>query len=136
MTENLNGLLHPPIGGPARVQDLAAILRDPAQHFQIDLDQAPQSIALFRQAADRLRDLMDRAARLADIPAPGFDAVSINAVKEIGQQAAGNDPGSLRSALESGATELDNVATALEQAVQAHRNIDEANAADLRQRGL
>jgi hypothetical protein len=136
MTENLNALLHPPVGGPAPVQDLASILGDPAQHFQLDLDQAPQAIALFRQAADRLRDLEDSAAQLASIPAPGLDAVSINAVKEIGQWAAGNDPGSLRSALESGAVELEKVAKALEQSVQAHRNTDEANAGLLRQQEL
>lgn len=136
MTENLNALLHPPVGGPAPVQDLAAILRDPAQHFQIDLDQAPQSIALFRQSADRLRDLMYDAAQLVNIPAPGRDAVSINAVHEIGQWAAGNDPGSLRSALESGVRELEKVADALEQSVQVHRNTDEANSALLRQQEL
>lgn len=136
MTENLNVLLHPPVGEPAPVQDLASILRDPAQHFQIDLDQAPQSIALFRQAADRLRDLTYEAEQLGNIPAPGWDAVSINAVKEIGQWAAGEDPGSLRSALESGAIELEKAATALEQSVQAHRNTDEANAALLRELDL
>jgi hypothetical protein len=128
MTENLDTLVGPPSTGQAPLLDMASTLRDPAQHFQLDLDQAPQAIAAFRQAADRLRDLMDRAAQLADIAAPGGDAVSINAVKEIGQWAAGHDPGSLRSALESGVIELERV--------QAHRNTDEANAAQLRRQEL
>lgn len=136
MTENLHTLVSPPSTGPAPLLDMASILRDPAQHFQLDLDQAPQAIASFRQAAEQLRDLMDRAARLADIPAPGGDAVSLNAVKEIGQWAAGNDPGSLRSALQSGAIELEKVADSLERSVQAHRDADEANAAQLRQQEL
>lgn len=136
MTENLNMLVGPPSTGPAPLRDMASILRGPAQHFQLDLDQAPQTIAAFRQAADRLRDLVDRAAQLANIAAPGRDGVSINAVKEIGQWAAGHDPGSLRSALESGVIELEKVTDALEQSVHAYRDTDEANAAQLRQQEL
>ncbi|MDQ2790903.1 MAG: hypothetical protein M3Y73_14795 [Actinomycetota bacterium] len=84
MTENINGLLHPPIGGPATAQDLASILGDPTQHFRLDMDQAPQAIAAFRQVAQGMRDLMDQARLLSNVPAPGLDAVSINAAKEIG----------------------------------------------------
>lgn len=40
-TENVNALIHPPAAGPAPIQDLASILLDPAQHFRLDLDQAP-----------------------------------------------------------------------------------------------
>ena len=94
MTENLNGLIHPPVAGPAPVQDLTSILGDPAQHFQLDLDQAPQAIAAFRQVAQGMRDLMDQAERLGNVPAPGPDGVSINAVKEIGQWANSEEPGS------------------------------------------
>ncbi|MDQ2790390.1 MAG: hypothetical protein M3Y73_12000, partial [Actinomycetota bacterium] len=42
MTENLDGLLHPPTAEQAPVQDLAAILGDPTQHFRLDMDQAPR----------------------------------------------------------------------------------------------
>jgi ABC-type transporter Mla subunit MlaD len=131
MTENLNGLLHPPVAGPAPVQELTSILGDPAQHFQLDLDQAPQAIATFRQAAERMRKLMDKASRLADVPAPGLDAVSINAAKEIGQWALSEEPGSLRWALESGAVQLEKAAKALEQSLATYRNTDVANAAHL-----
>ena len=103
MTENLNGLINSPVAGPARIQDLASVLGEPAQHFQLDLDQAPQTIAAFRQVAEGMRDLMDQAERLANVPAPGLDAVSINAAKEIGHWAISEEPGSLRWALESGA---------------------------------
>jgi hypothetical protein len=124
MTENLNALLHPPAAGPAPIQDMTSILRDPAQHFQLDLHQAPKAIAAFRQVAQGMRDLMDEASRLADVPAPGLDAVSINAAKEIGQWAASEKPGSLRWALESGAIQLEKAAKALEQSLATHRNID------------
>jgi len=136
MTENLNGLLHPPVAGPAPVQDLASILGDFAQHFQLDLDQAPQAIAAFRQVAQGMRDLMDQAERLGNVPAPGLDAVSINAAKEIGQWAISEEPGSLRWALESGAVQLEKAATALERSLASHRNTDEVNAAHLSQRQL
>jgi hypothetical protein len=131
MTENLNGLIHPPVAGPAPVQDLTSILGDPAQHFQLDLDQAPQAIAAFRQVAQGMRDLMDQAGMLANVPAPGFDAVSINAAREIGQWAASEEPGSLRWALESGAVQLDKAAKALELSLATHRNTDEVSAANL-----
>ncbi len=131
MTEHLNELIHPPVAGPARVQDLASILGDPTQHFQLDLDQAPKAIAAFRQVAQGMRDLMDQARLLANVPAPGLDAVSINAAKEIGQWAASEEPGSLRWALESGAVQLDRAANALEQSLAIHRSTDEANASHL-----
>ncbi len=131
MTENLNGLLHPPVAGPAPVQDLTSILGDPAQHFQLDLDQAPQAIATFRQVSQGMRDLIDQASLLANVPAPGLDAVSVNAAKEIGQWAASVEPGSLRWALESGALQLEKAADSLEQSLATHRNADEVNAAHL-----
>jgi hypothetical protein len=131
MTQNLNGLLRSPVAGLAPVQDLTSILGDPAQHFQLDLDQAPQAIAAFRQVAQGMRDLMDQALRLANVTPPGLDAVSINAAKEIGQWAASEEPGSLRCALESGAVQLEKAAKALEQSLAIHRNTDDVNAAHL-----
>lgn len=131
MTANLNGLINPPVAGPAPIQDLTSVLGDLAQHFQLDLDQAPQTIAAFQQAAEQMRKLMDDALRLANVPAPGFDAVSVNAAKEIGQWAISEEPGSLRWALESGAAQLEMAADALEQSLAIHRNTDEVNAAHL-----
>jgi hypothetical protein len=131
MTENLTKLINPPVAGPAPVHDLASILGDPAQHFQLDLDQAPQAIAAFLQVAQGMRDLKVEAGRLAEVPPPGMDAVSINAAKEIGQWAISDEPGSLRWALESGATQLEKAAKALERSLASHRNTDEVNAAHL-----
>ncbi len=136
MTENLNGLLHPPVAGPGPVQDLTSILGDPAQHFQLDLDQAPQAIATFRQAAERMRDLKFEVGRLANVPAPGLDAVSMNAAREMGHWAASEEPGSLRSALESGAIQLEKAADALERSLATHQTNDEVNAAHLSRREL
>jgi hypothetical protein len=124
-------LLSPPTAGPTPIQDLSSVLHDPAQHFQLDLDEAPKAITAFRQAAEQLRDLMDEARQLATIMPPGFDAVSVNAAKEIGQWAASQEPGSLRSALESGAIQLEKTADALEGSLITHRNTDEASAAHL-----
>ncbi|MFL6147282.1 MAG: hypothetical protein ACJ72I_07205, partial [Pseudonocardiaceae bacterium] len=67
----------------------------------------------------------------ANVPAPGLDAVSINAAREIGQWAASEEPGSLRWALESGAVQLDKAAKALELSLATHRNTDEVSAANL-----
>jgi hypothetical protein len=131
MTEHLNALLHPPHTGPAPIQDLSSILPGTAHHFQLDLDRAPQAITAFRQAAQDIRDLKREVSRLAHIAAPGFDAVSINAAREIGQWALIEEPGSLRSALESGAIQLEKTADALERSLATHRNIDEAATAQL-----
>ena len=131
MTENLNGLINSPVAGPARIQDLASVLGEPAQHFQLDLDQAPQTIAAFRQVAEGMRDLMDQAERLGNVPAPGLDAVSIDAAKAIRHWSISEEPGSLRWALASGALQLEKAADALEESVAAHRNLDEVNAAQL-----
>jgi hypothetical protein len=131
MTENLNGLINSPVAGPAPIQDLASVLGEPAQHFQLDLDQAPQTIAAFRQVAEGMRDLMYEAERLSNVPSPGLDAVSINAAQEIGQWAVSEEPGSLRWTLESGAVQLEKTADALEQSLASHRDTDEVNAAHL-----
>lgn len=136
MTEHLNALLHPPSTGPVPIRDLSSILLGPAQplqaqHFQLDLDQAPQAITAFRQAADELRDLTRDVRRLAEVRAPGSDAVSVDAAKEIGQWAVTEEPGSLRWALGSGAQELEKTADALERSLATHRNTDEASAAHL-----
>jgi hypothetical protein len=136
MTEYLDGLLHPPTSDPAPIRDLSSILLDPTQHFQLDLDQAPKAIAAFREAAEGLRDLMVDAMRLANVRAPGLDAVSINAAKEIGQWAASADVSSLRSTLESGAIQMEKTADALEQSLATYQNADEANAAYLNQSEL
>lgn len=136
MTENLATLVHPPATGSASLLEMASILRDSTQYFQLDLDQAPQAIATFRQVAEEMRDLIYKAGRLASVAAPGTDAVSINAAKEIGRWAASAEPGSLRSALESGARELEKTADALERSLATYRDADEANTAQLRRSPL
>jgi hypothetical protein len=131
-TENLEVLLHPPTAGPVPIHDLSSILLNSARHFQLDLDQAPHTISTFRQAAQEMRDLRRDVGRLANVAAPGLDAVSINAAKEIGQWAVSEEPGSLRAALESGALQLEKAADALERSLAIHQNTDEANASYLR----
>jgi hypothetical protein len=79
---------------------------------------------------------MDEVRQLGNVKPPGLDAVSIKAAKETSQWAVSEEPGSLQSALESGATQLDKAADALERSLQTHRQTDEANAAHLRSREL
>jgi phosphate uptake regulator len=136
MPENLATLVRPPAAGSAPLLDMASILEGSAQHFQLDLDQAPKAIATFRQVAHDLRILRAEARRLAEVPAPGLDAVSINAAREIGQWAGSEDPGSLRWALASGALELEKAADALERSLATYRDTDEGNAARLRRSQL
>jgi hypothetical protein len=135
MTEHLSALLTPPTAGPTPIQDLTSVLHDPAQHFQLDVDQAPKAIAAFRQAAAELRDLAYTATGLGQVSPPGHDAVSIDAAKVIGQWADGG-PSSLRGVLESGATELERVADALERSLAVHQNTDETNSSMLSRRQL
>jgi hypothetical protein len=136
MTEHLNALLSPPTAGPAPIQDLTSVLHGPAEHFQLDLDQAPKAITAFRQVAEQLRDLMEDVRGLANIRPPGLDTVSINAAKVIGQWASSGGPGSLSASLESGAMQLEKTADTLERSLAVHRSTDEANAAQLNRRQL
>lgn len=136
VTENLSALLAPSVSGPVPMRGLASIPLDSTRRFQLDLDQAPQVIATFRHVAHELRQLMDEVRQLGDVAPPGLDVVSINAAKEIRQWAISEKPGSMQSALESGATQLDKAADALEQSMQIYQQTDEVNAAHLRSREL
>lgn len=120
-----------PSNGSASVQELDPILDGSAQHFQIDLDQAPQAITRFQQAAQDMRDLMMEAADLINLKAPGLDEVSINAANEISRWTSTGEPGSLLPALESGAIQLEQAAEALQRSLALHRDTDEASAAQL-----
>ncbi len=136
MTENLDGLLHPPTGGGAPGPAQAALLGDPTQHIRRDRAPAPPTRAAVPHVLQANRVPLYDALRLSNVPAPGLDAVSINAAKEIGQWAASQEPGSLRWALESGAVQLEKAAKALEQSLATHCNTDEVNAAQLRRTEL
>lgn len=79
-----------------------------------------------------MRDLMLAATRPADVPVPGLDAVSINVAREIGRWAASDEPDWLHWALESGATQMEGSADALERSLATCRDTDQTNAAQLR----
>ena len=134
--DNLNAPLAPPTSGQGPMQDMASILLDSTQHFRLDVDQAPQAISTFRQVAHELRALMDEVRQLGNVKPPGLDAVSINAAKEISKWAVSEEPGSFQSAMESGATQLEKAADALERSLQTHQQTDEVNATHLRSREL
>ena len=94
--------------------------------FYVSPDDAPQAIADLREAAAQMRDLVERAARLADVRAPGLDEVSAEAVRLIGEKATG-DSGSLRTALQQGAEELEKAADQLEADLKNYLQVEELN---------
>ena len=53
--------------------------------FSIDYERVPQAIADLEHAAEFFRNRAEVARRLAKIPAPGVDGVSLNAVAQIGK---------------------------------------------------
>ena len=70
--------------------------------YRVSPEEARRVIANHRAAADAFRTLADQADDLRDIPPPGLDAVRRNAVRVIGEAAAGPQ-GSLKLALEAAA---------------------------------
>jgi len=94
--------------------------------FYVSPDDAPQAIADLREAAAQMRDLAGRAVRLAKVRAPGLDEVSAEAVRLIGEKATG-DSGSLRTALQKGAEELEKAADQLEADLKNYLQVEELN---------
>jgi len=133
ITEELTSVIHLPTSGSVPFGDLALSMLDAAQRFQINLDEAPQAITAFRQAAQEMRDLMVEANRLAEMSGPpGEDGVSRHAAGEIGRWALSAEPGSLWWALESGAVQMEQAADTLEQSLATYQRTDEVNTAHLR----
>lgn len=114
-----------PVAAP--MGDLSSILMGSPGLFQVHLEQAPQAIDAFRRAAEQMRRLWREARMLADISPPGLDAVSLNAVTEIGRWAVGDDSGSLRSVLDQGMRRLDEAADALERSLQTYQQADQSH---------
>lgn len=132
------------LGSPALLavsRDTGSILAqtlgaDSGEHFMIDIERAPQSIVDLKAAAEFLRKRADVARGLANIPPPGMDGVSLNAVKVIGKWAADSGTNNLEAILLAGAMQLENLAQKLGADLQTYLQVDKLDLPSEATRGL
>lgn len=98
-----------------------------AQGFSIDYERAPQAIADLEEAAEFFEDRAKTALRLATIPAPGADGVSMNAVAQIGRWAADTGANNLEATLRVGAQQLRDLARTLREDLMTYLQVEELN---------
>ena len=108
---------------------LAALLNSngAAAGFSIDYERVPQAIADLEHAARFFLNRARVAEGLADIPAPGLDGVSLNAVAQIGEWASGSGQNNLAATLVAGARQLEDLAQKLREDLKTYRQVDELN---------
>ncbi|PZS40641.1 MAG: hypothetical protein DLM62_01810 [Pseudonocardiales bacterium] len=98
-----------------------------AAGFSIDYERVPQSIADLEHAADYLQDQVAVAQGLANIPAPGVDGVSLNAVAQIGKWASDSGANNLEANLRAGAQQLRDLAQKLREDLKTYLQVEELN---------
>lgn len=98
-----------------------------AQGFSVDYERAPQAIADLEEAAEFFEDRAKTALRLAAIPAPGADGVSMNAVAQIGRWASDTGTNNLEATLRAGAQRLRNLAQTLREDLKTYLQVEELN---------
>ncbi|MGH3843069.1 MAG: hypothetical protein ACRDS0_16725 [Pseudonocardiaceae bacterium] len=98
-----------------------------AAGFVIDYERVPQAIADLEHAAEFFEDRASRAARLANIPAPGLDGVSLNAVAQIGKWASDGGEDNLAATLHAGAKQLQDLAQKLREDLKTYLQVEELN---------
>lgn len=96
-----------------------------AQGFSIDYERVPQAIADLEHAAKFFESRALVAERLANIPAPGADGVSINAVAQIGKWASDTGENNLAATLRAGAFQLAGLAQKLREDLSTYLEVDE-----------
>ncbi|MGH3605513.1 MAG: hypothetical protein ACRDQI_16000 [Pseudonocardiaceae bacterium] len=107
-----------------------------AAGFSINYERVPQSIADLEHAAKYL-DVQAQVARgLANIPPPGLDGVSLNAVAEIGKWASDSGANNLEANLAVGAKQLRNLAQKLRTDLQTYLQVEELNVPTMPSPGL
>ena len=95
--------------------------------FSIDYERVPQAIADLEHAAEFFRKRAVVAQRLANIPSPGIDGVSLNAVFQIGKWASDTGTNNLEATLKAGATQLEDLARKLREDLMTYLQVDELN---------
>lgn len=98
-----------------------------AAGFSIDYERLPQAITDLRHAAEFFRSRALVAERLANIPAPGVDGVSLNAVEQIGKWASDSGQNNLAATLHAGAKQLEDFAQKLGDDLKTYLQVDELN---------
>jgi hypothetical protein len=98
-----------------------------AAGFSINYERVPQSIADLEHAAKYLQSQAKTAQGLANIPAPGLDGVSLNAVAQIGKWASDSGANNLEANLLAGATQLRDLAQKLREDLKMYLHVEELN---------
>ncbi|HXT44500.1 MAG TPA: hypothetical protein VN748_10345 [Pseudonocardiaceae bacterium] len=96
-----------------------------AAGFSIDYERVPQAITDLEHAAEFFRSRALVAERLANIPAPGVDGVSLNAVAQIGKWASDSSQNNLAATLHAGAKQLEDLAQKLREDLKTYLQVDE-----------
>jgi hypothetical protein len=95
--------------------------------FSINYERLPQAIADLEHAAEFFHDRAKVAEGLANIPAPGADGVSINAVAQIGKWASDSGENNLAATLHAGARQLADLAHKLREDLKTYLQVEELN---------
>ncbi len=98
-----------------------------ATGFSIDYERVPQAIADLEEAARYFTKQAGIARDLANVPAPGIDGVSLNAVAQIGKWASDTGTNNLEATLKAGATQLEDLAHKLREDLKTYLQVDELN---------
>ncbi|HJT03287.1 MAG TPA: hypothetical protein VJ757_06615 [Pseudonocardiaceae bacterium] len=98
-----------------------------AAGFSIDYERLPQAITDLEHAAEFFESRVLLAERLARIPPPGADGVSINAVEQIGKWALDSGQNNLGATLKAGALQLRDLAQRLEKDLKTYLHVEELN---------
>jgi hypothetical protein len=98
-----------------------------AAGFSIDYERVPQAIADLEHAAKFFRSQATVAEDLAQIPPPGVDGVSLNAVAQIGRWASDSGENNLAATVRAGALQLEDLAHKLRADLKAYLRVEELN---------
>ncbi|MDQ4103392.1 MAG: hypothetical protein M3186_06675 [Actinomycetota bacterium] len=98
-----------------------------AAGFAIDYERVPQAIADLEHAAKFFRAQAKEVLRLASIPPPGIDGVSMNAVAQLGKWASDTGENNLEATLKAGAKRLEDLAHMLREDLKTYLQVEDLN---------
>ena len=107
-----------------------------AAGFSINYEEVPQAIVDLEHAAEFFDSRAKVAEGLANIPPPGIDGVSLNAVAQIGKWASDAGENNLAATLRVGAAQLRDLAQKLREDLQTYLEVEELNLPKLPTPGL
>ncbi|MGW3469419.1 hypothetical protein ACWDKQ_13325 [Saccharopolyspora sp. NPDC000995] len=95
-----------------------------AASFQVDIEQIPGLIASYKDAQDKLDEILEKAQQLTAIAPPGDDEVSERLASALGDM-AGHNEGCLSWAVDDAKKRLQVQIEQLQAASRDYQNIDE-----------